>query len=124
MIVNVTEEQKRVIESQGFMVIEYKKWCYDLEPLFKGLGMGVIEFCRKVFLFFEDMARKINKVMISLADSFAEIEMRLKDAFEFIGREDFYIDDRLKYKFVRSIGNIRELHFDNRVIYHRCRDRC
>lgn len=29
MIINITEEQKRAIESCGCMVIEFKKQCYD-----------------------------------------------------------------------------------------------
>ena len=30
MVLNVTEEQKKLIESQGYMVVEFKSWCKKL----------------------------------------------------------------------------------------------
>ena len=40
MILNVTNEQKHVIESQGFMVVEFKLWC-------RKLGKMILEYTEK-----------------------------------------------------------------------------
>ena len=37
MVLNVTEEQKKLIESQGYMVVEFKKFAIHAIELFKNI---------------------------------------------------------------------------------------
>lgn len=41
MVLNVSEEQKMVIESKGYMVVEFKLWC-------RKLGEMLLEYDAKV----------------------------------------------------------------------------
>ena len=49
MLITVTEEQKRVIESQGYMVIQYKKWCYDNFPRFESIANTIRDTVLKAY---------------------------------------------------------------------------
>ena len=42
MALNVSEEQKKFIESQGYMVIEFKLWCRKLSKMFLEYAVKVI----------------------------------------------------------------------------------
>lgn len=41
MILNVSEEQKKIIESQGYMVVEFKLWC-------RKLGKMILEYAEQL----------------------------------------------------------------------------
>lgn len=43
MILNVTEEQKKLIESQGYMVVEFKAWAKKIIDVTWEITMQVID---------------------------------------------------------------------------------
>lgn len=120
MVLNVTEEQKKLIESQGYMVVEFKLWC---EKLLEHLGevfQRVIDGLKGVILFLQDM-------MFKVFDSFKEPASRIWEVYKpYIDdiKPEFGHESREKYPFVRSLRRKYQPNFSHKVIYHRCRDRC
>ena len=47
MILNVTEEQKKVIEEHGHMVIEFKKWCSDISVRITDVWNAIIFYLQQ-----------------------------------------------------------------------------
>lgn len=120
MVLNVTEEQKKVIESQGHMVIEFKLWCKEMIERIEVAFRILVDNMKKVVLFLQDM-------MIRAFDAIKDIGSRLVEELRLLidkqGMEYDYEPHR-KYPFVRSLGRKYQPNFRRRVIYHRCRDRC
>ena len=56
MILNVTEEQKKVIESQGYMVIEFKLWYRKLGDYLTEYVRGFNDMSEVILLFLEEKA--------------------------------------------------------------------
>ena len=119
MVLNVTEEQKKVIESQGYMVVEFKLW-------FRKLGEMLIDYVRRwidtwkaTILFLQE---KMFKAFDTFEDLAERISMELKPYVERL--DDVYCEERKKYPFIRSLGRKYQPNFNYKVIYHRCRDRC
>lgn len=118
MILNVTEEQKQLIESQGYMVVQFKKWCKDIEPILITFCNRIIDEIELIVTFLKEMSWKV----IQVADKILEFGIDIMDKFK--PDDDFYIAKTEKFPFIRSIGRKYEPNISNRVIYHRCRDRC
>lgn len=120
MVLNVTEEQKKLIESQGYMVVEFKLWSKKMLKLLNETLQRLIDGMKAVVLFLQDMA-------LRACDSFKEtlerISQELKPYIEDLQNE-FDYEPRRKYPFVRSLGRKYQQNFGYKVIYHRCRDRC
>ena len=119
MVLNVTEEQKKVIESQGYMVVEFKLW-------YRKLGEMLIDYVRKwidtwkaIVLFLQE---KIAKVVDTLIDLSERLLDELKPYVEQL--EDVNRREHREYEFVRSLFKTYRLNLSKKVIYHRCRDRC
>ena len=119
MILNVTEEQKELIESQGYMVVEFKLW-------FRKLGEMLIDYVRRwidtwkaIVLFLQE---KIFEAYNTLDGLVERLCIELKPYVERL--EDVYCKERQKYPFIRSLGRKYQPNFSYKVIYHRCRDRC
>lgn len=117
---NVTDEQKKLIESQGYMVVEFKLWYKKLSEHLEEAFQRVIDGLKGVILFLQDMILKVFC-------SFKEFTRRISEKYR------SYIDDlklgfdyepRRKYPFVQSLGRKYQPNFSYKVIYHRCRDRC
>ena len=51
MVLNVTEEQKKVIESQGYMVVQFKLWCKKLMERIEVAFRMLVDDMKKFFLF-------------------------------------------------------------------------
>lgn len=123
MIVNVTEQQKKVIESQGYMVVEFKAWAKKVIELLSEWSKQVVDVLRLIIGFFQEMAlkcvEKLREFNFSLIEKWEPVA-RYLDEQEIVLDYDF----REKYPFVRSLGRLYRPNFGNRVIYHRCRDRC
>lgn len=119
MILNITEQQKKLIESQGYMVIEFKLW-------FRKLGKMLIDYVRRwidtwkaIMLF---MQEKITKVVDTLVDFSEWMSTELKpyvEQLEYVNRRE-----HREHEFVRSLRKTYRLNLSKKVIYHRCRDRC
>ena len=119
MVLNVTEEQKKVIESQGYMVVEFKLW-------YRKLGKMLIDYVRRwidtwkaIILFLQE---KMFKEFDTFEDLAERISMELKPYVEQL--KDVYCEECKKYPFIRSLGRKYQPNFSYKVIYHRCRDRC
>lgn len=118
MILNVTEEQKQLIESQGYMVVQLKKWCRDIEPILKQCIDKFVDSFNLIFTFLQDMYLKVCQCVEPL------VEFGIEVIDEFKLNDEFYDIETVKFPFIRSIGCKYEPNISNRVIYHRCRDRC
>ena len=119
MILNVTEEQKKLLESQGYMVVEFKAW-------FRKLGNIVIDYARRaidtwkaIMLFLQE---KIAKDVDILVDFSERLLAEFKPYVEQL--EDVNRREHREYEFVRSLCKTYRLNLSKKVIYHRCRDRC
>lgn len=115
MIPNVTNEQKKVIESQGFMVVEFKLWYRMFTEALLEYTKRIIDTWKAIMLFIQE---KMNRVFDTLKD-FAD---KIKPYIEKL--QEFEYEERPKYPFIRSIGKEYRPNFNNKVVYHRCRDRC
>ena len=56
MILNVTEEQKKLIESQGYMVVEFKAWFRKLGDYMTEYVRGFNDMSEVILLFLEEKA--------------------------------------------------------------------
>ena len=119
MVLNVTEEQKKLLESQGYMVVEFKLW-------YRKLGKMLIDYVRRwigtwraIILFLQE---KIAKVVDTLVDFSERLLAELKPHVEQL--EDVNRREHREYEFVRSLCKTCRLNLSKKVIYHRCRDRC
>lgn len=119
MILNVTEEQKKLLESQGYMVVEFKL-------CFRKLGEMLIDYVRRwidtwkaMVLFLQE---KIFEVYNTLDGLVERLCIELKPYVDRL--KDVYCEERKKYPFIRSLGRKYQPNFSYKVIYHRCRDRC
>ena len=57
MVLNVTEEQKKLLESQGYMVIEFKLWYRKLGDCLTEYVRGFNDMSEVILLFLEEKAR-------------------------------------------------------------------
>ena len=119
MILNVTEEQKKLIESQGYMVVEFKLWYRKLGEMLIDYVRRLIDTCKAIVLFLQE---KIAKAVDTLADFserlFAEFKPYVEQ-LEYVNRRE-----HREYEFVRSLCNTYRLNLSKKVVYHRCSDRC
>ena len=121
MILNVTEEQKKLLESQGYMVVEFKSW-------YRKIGNIVIDYARRVIDTREAIVLFLQEKIVKALDVVrCSLEMICDKISPYIEQLDYvYVDydKRKKYQFVRSLGRKYQPNFSYKVIYHRCRDRC
>ena len=57
MVLNVTEEQKKLIASQGYMVVEFKLWFRKLCDYLTEYVRGFNNMSEAILLFLEEEAR-------------------------------------------------------------------
>ena len=67
MILNVTEEQKKVIESQGYMVIEFKLWYRKLGEMLIDYVRRWIDTWKAIMLFLQEKIAKAVETLIDLS---------------------------------------------------------
>lgn len=118
MILNVTNEQKKLIESQGFMVVEFKLWYRKLGEMLLEYAQRIIDTRKATILFIQE---KMNRAFDTLKDFADKIKPYIEEMQEL---QEFEYEERPKYPFIRSIGKKYRPNFNNKVVYHRCRDRC
>lgn len=119
MVLNVTEEQKKLIESQGYMVVEFKLWYRKIGEILIDYAQIVIDAWKAIISFLQEMAFKVFDNLKDLAERFA---LEFKPYLEQLDDVDYSY--KQKYPFVRSLGIKYQPNFSYKVIYHRCRDRC
>lgn len=118
MILNVTNEQKRVIESQGFMVVEFKLWYRKLGEMLLEYTQRIIDTRKAIVLFIQEQAIKAFK---HIKDFVEQLSNELEP---YMNSLDYMDCEKKKYLFVRSLGRAYEANVRRKVFYHRCRDRC
>ena len=121
MVINVTEKQKKVIESQGYMVIEFKACVKKMLEWFRKWSGVVLDIWNMILDFLEQMKilRHCEKVVKEFAVCLEPL-VKLIDNLKI----DCFEEPKVKYPFVRSIGRVYRPNVGREVIYHRCRDRC
>lgn len=117
IILNVTEEQKKSIESRGYMVVEFKLW-------YRKLGEMLIDYVRRAIDTWEEIILFLQSKILkeSFKDLAERISMELNPYVERL--EDVNRREHREYEFVRSLCKTYRLNLSKKVIYHRCRDRC
>ena len=118
MVLNVSEDQKKIIESQGYMVVEFKLWCRKLSKMFLEYAVKVIDTWRAITLFLQECAIKVFK---HIKDFMQQISNELEP---YVKQLEYADHEKEKYPFVRSIGRTYGANASRKVVYHRCRDRC
>ena len=118
MVLNVSEEQKMVIESKGYMVVEFKLWYRKLGETIFEYAAKVIDTWRAIILFLQECAIKAFK---HIKDFIQQIS---NDLAPYMKQLEYADREKEKYPFVRSIGRTYGANVSRKVIYHRCRDRC
>lgn len=118
MALNVSEEQKNVIESQGYMVVEFKLWCRKLGEMLLEYAVKVIDTWKAIVLFIQEQAIKAFKHIKDF------VEQLLNELESYMNSLDYMDCEKKKYLFVRSLGRAYEANARRKVFYHRCRDRC
>ena len=119
MIMNVTEEQKKLLESQGYMVVEFKLWIRKFGEMLIDYAIRWIDTWKAIVLFLQE---KIAKAVESLIDFSERLLAEFKPYVEQL--EDVNRREHREYEFVRSLCKTYRLNLSKKVIYHRCRDRC
>lgn len=118
MALNVSEDQKKVIESQGYMVVEFKLWCRKLGKMILEYAEKAIDNWKAIFLFIQEHAIKAFK---HIKDFMEQLSNELEPYMDSL---DYMNCEKKKYPFVRSIGRTYGANVSRKVVYHRCRDRC
>lgn len=117
MALNVSEDQKKVIESQGYMVVEFKLWYRKLSKIILEYAVKVIDTWKAVILFLQEQVTKAFRHIKEFVDQISnELE-------PYMSSLDYMDCEKKKYLFVRSLGRAYEANVRRKVIYHRCRDR-
>ena len=119
MILNVTEEQKKLIESQGYMVVEFKLWFRKLGEMLIDYVRRWIDTWRAIILFLQE---KIDKVVDTLVEFSERLLAEFKPYVEQL--ENVNRREHREYEFLRSLCNTYRLNLRKKGSYHRCRDRC
>lgn len=119
MILNVTEEQKKLIESQGYMVVEFKAW-------FRKFGEMLIDYVRRWIDTWKAIVLFLQEKIAKGVDAFIDFSKRLLMEFKPYVERLEYVNSRehREYEFVRSLCKTYRLNLSKKVIYHRCMDRC
>ena len=121
MVLNVTEEQKKLIESQGYMVVEFKAWYMKLGNVLIDYARRVIDTWKAIMLFLQEkIVEAFDVVRCSLEMTYEKISPYIEQ----LDYVDVDYEKHPKYSFVRSIGRKYHPNYSYKVIYHRCRDRC
>lgn len=70
MALNVSEDQKKVIESQGYMVVEFKLWCRKLCKMILEYTEKVIDNWKAIFCLYKNMQLRHSSISRILWNSF------------------------------------------------------
>ena len=118
MIINVTEEQKKLIESQGYMVVEFKLWHKKIIELIIEYASRVIDTWKQIILFLQDKILKafdrIKELSFTIAEDFKSFNDNLESVY----------DTCKKYAFVRELGNKNYRCFFHKKKIRRARSCC
>ena len=118
MTLNVSEEQKKIIKSQGYMVVEFKLRYRKLGKMLLEYATKVIDTWRAIILFLQEQATKVFRIIKDFAERISNELKPLVNKLEHVDRK------KKKYPLALSLDTAYEVNVSRKVIYHRCRDRC
>lgn len=118
MVISVTEEQKTVIESKGYMVVEFKLWCLKSGKMILEYAAKAIDTWRTITLFLQEC---VIKAFTRIKDFIQQIS---NDLASYMKQLEYADREKEKYLFIRSICRTYRANVSRKVAYHRCRDRC
>ena len=119
MILNVTEEQKKLLESQGYMVVEFKAWFGKFGEMLIDYVRRQIDTWKAIMLFMQEKIAKSVDTLICFSERLLMEFKPYVERLEYVNRRE-----HREYEFVRSLCKTYRLNLSKKVVYHRCRDRC
>ena len=119
MILNVTEEQKKLIESQGYMVVEFKLWYRKLVEMLIDYVRRWIDTWKAIVLFLQEKIAKAVDTLICFSERLLAEFKPYVEQLELLNSKE-----HIEYEFVRSLCKTYRLNLSKKVIYHRRRDMC
>ncbi len=117
-MITITDEQKRMIESQGFMVVEFKLWCKKLQSVMEDAIHKLCDVYNAIILFLQDKMLKAFESINYLAE---RIKMGLRPFINQLSKVDSI--EKPKFQFVRELGTKYRCDYACVTIYH-CRNNC
>lgn len=114
----ITEVQKRVIESQGFMVVDFKLWCKKIQNV---ITAGIHTLCNM----WEAMVVFLQDKMCNAFDSIIQVAQRISEELRpYIYKiRDLDNIQKPKFQLVKKIGQKYRCEYTRVTIYH-CRNNC
>lgn len=107
MVINITQEQKEIIESMGLMVVQVKLW------LQKGYNV-----CEKMWTFRKAILEAFNRLCEKVKKSIVEPLARVLAPDLVLAFEP-----RKQYKIVKKLGLAYMVYLGRKGVYH-CRNNC
>ena len=119
MILNVTEEQKKLLESQGYMVVEFKLWYRKLGEMLIDYVRRWIDTWKAIVLFLQEKIAKAVDTLICFSERLLAEFKPYVEQLELLNSKE-----HIEYEFVRSLCKTYRLNLSKKVVYNRCSDRC
>ena len=113
-MISITDKQKKIIESRGFMVVEFKLWCEKLTDAVHGLR----DTWSAIIAFLQDKMLKAFESLNYLAE---RIEMELRPFTNQLCKVGSI--EKPEFQFVRMLGTEYRCDYTRVTIYH-CRNNC
>jgi hypothetical protein len=117
-MITITDEQKRMIELQGFMVVEFKLWCKKLQSVMADAIHKLCDVYNAIILFLQDKMLNAFEGIKYLAE---RIEMESRPFTNQLCKEDDI--EKPRFQFVRVLGTKYRCDYARVTIYH-CRNNC
>ena len=114
-MVNITEQQKKVIEANGHMVIEFKLWC-------KKAVNSVWDICRAIAEFISSFIEEKMKIVIAWAEDVYE-KFEKQSIENYADKFIRSMEPRERYKLCKTLGIDYKPYIRRTPLYH-CRNNC
>lgn len=110
MRINITQEQKEIIESKGFMVVQVKLLILKTRAIQEKVRQRARMIREKMQKAVENMAERVKKILKPI---------REKMSLDLI----WVLEPRDRYKVVKALGLNYKAYFNRKGPYH-CRNNC
>lgn len=110
MRINITQEQKEIIESKGFMVVQVKWWILKTRAIREEVRQRARMIREKMQKAVENIAKIMNEFLKPI---------REKMSLDLI----WMLEPRDRYKVVKALGLNYKAYFNKKGPYH-CRNNC
>ena len=113
MVINITQEQKEIIESRGLMVVQVKLWLREVAHLVQEKVQMYLKAVREVLRY---SCENVKRIIGALARA---LNMHSGDAQSVLAS----MMPRERYKIVKRLGLDYRVYFCREGVYH-CRNNC